>query len=319
VYEERELALAKQAPDRTRVRRQVMARNLPSAAPAAPASAAAAAPAMAMAEEAEAPPPAPPRAMMQKLLLGHRGSSEAGASSVSSSVSVPLALYDETTARRPPALSDPTLPAVSAGGLDAVYPAPTRATIPSTGREVRIPLASQTFRTSAFYEATPALATTAYLRARVRNDGKRALLRGAATIFGDGELVGVGEIQTTGPGGDIELPLGADQDVRLVRQVVPSTRTTGVILKDDETTYDVSIQVGNYKKQPISIEVMDQLPKSQRDQVVVKLLGADPAVQGAPDADGVVRWRVDLPAGGTRTLRLRYQIVRPKSWRLYQR
>ena len=105
--------------------------------------------------------------------------------------------------------------------------APTKATVPSSGKQVRIPLASQTFRATAFHEATPALATTAFLRARVRNDGKRPLLRGPATIFGDGELVGLGEIKTTGPGGDIEFPLGADQDVRLVRQIVPTTKTTG--------------------------------------------------------------------------------------------
>ena len=137
---------------------------------------------------------------------------------------MPLALYDVSTPARGPVLTDPYLPAVSAGGLDYVYQAPTKATIPSSGKQVRIPLASQTFQATAFHEATPALATTAFLRARVRNDGKRPLLRGPATIFGDGELVGVGEIQTTGPGGDIEFPLGADQDVKLVRQVVPSTQ-----------------------------------------------------------------------------------------------
>ena len=50
------------------------------------------------------------------------------------------------------------MPAVSAGGLDYVYQAPTKATIPSSGKQVKIPLASQTFKASAFHEATPALA-----------------------------------------------------------------------------------------------------------------------------------------------------------------
>ena len=120
---------------------------------------------------------------------------------------MPLALYDTPAPSRGPVLSDPYLPAVSAGGLDYVYQSPTKATVASSGKQVRVPLASQTFRATAFHEATPALAPTAFLRARVRNDGKRPLLRGPATIFGDGELVGVGEIQTTGPGGDIEFPL----------------------------------------------------------------------------------------------------------------
>ena len=229
-----------------------------------------------------------------------------------------LPLVDATAPSRGPVLSDPYLPAVSAGGLDYVYQSPTRATIASSSKQVRIPLASQTFQASTFHEATPALAPTAFLRARVRNDGKRPLLRGPATIFGDGELVGVGEIQTTGPGGDIELPLGADQDVKLVRQVVPSTKTTGVIMKADETTYDVQIQVANYKKQKVTVEIADQVPRSPRDKVEVKLLGVQPAATGAPDADGVIKWRVDLAPGATQTLKLSYRITRPKDWQLYQ-
>ena len=217
-------------------------------------------------------------------------------------------------------LSDPYLPAVSGGGLDYVYQAPTPATIPSSGKQVRIPLAAQTFRTTAFHEATPALATTAFLRARVRNDGKRPLLRGPATIFGDGELVGVGEIQTTGPGGDIEFPLGADQDIRLVRQVVPSTKTTGLIMKSDETTYDVQIQVGNYKKQPVTVEILDQVPRSRRDKVEVKLLGDQPAAaRRRPTPTAWCAGGSSCAPGATQTLRLRYQIVRPKDWQLYQK
>jgi len=232
---------------------------------------------------------------------------------------VPLALYDRPPPSEAPTLSDPYLPAVSAGGFDFVYRAPTPVTVPSTGKQIRIPLASQTFSATAYYEAMPALAATAFLRARVRNDGKRPILRGPAAIFGDGELVGVGEIQTTGPSGDIELPLGADQDIRLVRQVVPSTKTTGVVFKTEETTYDVQIQIGNYKKQPVTIEVTDQIPRSRNDKVQVKLLAADPKPLGEVDIDGTIRFRVDVPAGATRTVKLRYQIVRPQDWELYQR
>jgi hypothetical protein len=241
-----------------------------------------------------------------------------GISSGPRPVHVPLALYDRPPPSEPH-LSDPYLPAVSAGGFDFVYQAPATAAVPSSGKEIRIPLAAQAFQTAVYYEATPALATTAFLRARVRNDGRRPLLRGPAAIFGDGELVGVGEIQTTGPSGDIELPLGADQDIRLVRQVVPATKTTGLIFKTDETTYDVQIQVGNYKKQPVSVEVTDQVPRSRNEKVEVKVLGTDPRPTGDVDIDGSVRFRLDVAPGATRTIKLRYQISRPHDWELYQR
>jgi hypothetical protein len=270
-----------------------------------------------------AAPPAMPMEMMEVESadeagpVSYRGNVSAASSAPSTSMS--LALYDTGSGRAAPTFNDSLLPAVSAGGLDYVYQAPTPLAVPSTGRQVRVPLASQTFAATAFHDATPALATTAFLRARVRNDGKRPILRGPATIFSDGELVGVGELQTTGPGGDIELPLGADEDVRLVRQVVPSTKTTGLIMKSDETTYDVQIQVGNYKKKAVVVELRDQVPRSTNEKVEVKLLATDPAPLGAPDGDGVVRWRVEIAPGATRTVRLRYQIVRPKGWQLYQR
>jgi hypothetical protein len=266
-----------------------------------------------------------------RLMLGHRARSDVESEGELASAPaarapappptrrVPLALYDVPPPSEKPRLVDPYLPAVSAGGFDFVYRAPTPVAVPSTGKQIRIPLASQTYRTTAYYEAMPALAPTAFLHARVRNDGTRPLLRGPVAIFGDGELVGVGEIQTTGPSGDIELPLGADQDVRLVRQVVPTTKTTGLMFKTDETTYDVQIQIGNYKKQAVTVELTDQVPRSRNDKVVVKVLETDPKPLGEVDLDGSIRFRLEVPAGATRTVKLRYQITRPHDWELYQR
>ncbi|HXU07001.1 MAG TPA: mucoidy inhibitor MuiA family protein, partial [Polyangia bacterium] len=184
---------------------------------------------------------APDRKFLKGLFSFGSGSSE-------STTTVPLALNDRFT-QDERIQSNPYLPVVSAGGFDFVYRAPTRATIPSSDKKMRVPVASQTFQTAFFHEATPGMAKTAFLKARVRNDGKRPLLRGPVSIFGDGEFVAVGEIQTTGPGGEIELPLGADANVRIERTVVPNTKTTGLILKSDETSYDVVVQVANYKKQ----------------------------------------------------------------------
>ena len=180
--------------------------------------------------------------------------------------------------------------------------------------------ASQTFRTAAFYEATPALAATAFLRARVRNDGKRPLLRGPATIFGDGEFVGLGEIKTTGPSGDIEFPLGADQDIRLVRQIVPSSKTTGLIIKSrgdrlrrPDPGRQLQEAAGHRRGDRPGA---DQPQRRHRGQAARRPTRRR---SGSPDIDGVIRWRVPIPAGETRTLKLRYQITRPKDWKLYQR
>ena len=228
-----------------------------------------------------------------------------------------MQLFQSPSVSRRLRFSDPFLPAVSAGGLDHVYRAPTRASIASSGSEVRIPLDASTFGVSVYHESTPSLEPTAYLKARVRNTGKRPVLRGPATIFSDGEFVGRGEIDTTGPGGVINMPLGADRDVRLIRRVVPSTTTTGLLSKTDETTYAVEIQVGNYKKKPIIVDVIDQFPKSSNEKVRVHFLDATPKPMG-PTEDKIMRFRVTVAPGQTETIKLRYRIDRPNNTRLYQ-
>lgn len=228
-----------------------------------------------------------------------------------------LALFEPAPQRQ--TFSDPYLPAVTAGGLDYVYEAPTRATITSSGDDQRVPLVVETFGATTLYEATPSLDTTAYVKAKVRNAGKRPLLRGPTSIFVGGEFVGQGEIATTGPGGVIGFPLGADENVRLVRTVVPQTKTEGFISKDDVTTYTVEIQIGNYKKSPITIEVIDQIPKTRHEDVEVELKGATPQpLPHSPDTGGIMRWRLNVPAGKTRTIKFSYEIERPADWQLYQ-
>jgi hypothetical protein len=231
-------------------------------------------------------------------------------------VRTPLALFEAPQQQL--TFSDPYLPAVSAGGLDYVYEAPARVTISSIAEDRRIPLAAQTFSAETFYEATPSLDTTAFVKAKVKNGTGRPLLRGPTNIFVGGELVGQGEIQTTGPGGEIGFALGADENIRILRTVVPTTERKGVFSKDDVTTYAVKIQIGNYKRSPITIEVIDQIPKSSHEDVEVKLVSAAPPALKEPDADGVLRWRISIPPKQTKTISLSYTIGRPADWQLYQ-
>jgi hypothetical protein len=265
---------------------------------------------------AAARPPAPPaeEALMEVTVAADRapGSYRRGPSYTTKS----LALFEPPPTEM--TFADPFLPAVSGGGLDFVYDAPTRASIPSGPEDRRIPLASETFAAEIFHEATPSLDTTAYVRAKVRNTGDRPLLRGPTNIFVGGELVAQGEIETTGPGGEIAFALGADENIRLVRTVTPKTEREGFISKDDVTTYVTKIQIGNYGKRPVSIEVIDQIPKSSHEDVEVELVSATPRPKADPDADGVLRWRVDVPAQKTSSIELAYRIKRPADWQLQQ-
>lgn len=220
---------------------------------------------------------------------------------------------------RQPTLSDPLLPAVSAGGLDYVYDAPVRVSVPSQANGLRVPLAVRSYDVETFYEATPSLATTAYLKAAVKNGSKLPILAGPANVFVKRTFSGDAQLQTTGPGGVLELPLGADEDIRLTRTVVPATKTQGMFFgEQDLTDYTVKIEIGNYKKKAITVRVVDQVPKTDAEKIEVAMVSVSPKPQEAPDADGLLYWHVDVPPGAVKQIVFTYRITRPKGWRLSQ-
>jgi len=216
----------------------------------------------------------------------------------------------------PPQFSDPNLPAVIAGGFDYVYRSATKADVPGTQQSVRVPLRALSFPVTTFYEASPALMPVAYLKARVENKEGQAVLRGRANIFVEGTFISDGTLETTGPGGTLDLPLGADENIKLVRRVVPKSATEGVFSKKDVTVYEVTIEVANYKKSAVRVQLVDQLPKSQQPDVEVNYLNASAPPKDGPDADGLLRWEVNVAPGKTTTLTFKYQIKRPKDWQL---
>ena len=267
-----------------------------------------------------APPPAtvsaPSGDSAKVSVLGAAGGvSQRSRSGEQSPSFLPLALSDGTVATRP-IFSDPNLPAVIAGGFDYVYRVATRTDVSSTNVKTKVPLRALSFPVTTFYEASPALMPVAFLKARVENREGQAVLRGRANIFVDGSFVSEGTLETTGPGGKLELPLGADENIKLVRRVVPATTTEGVFSKKDVTTYEVTIEVASFKKTAVKVEVIDQIPKTGQTDIEIAYLGSTPAQREGPDADGILRWEVTVAPGKTTKLVFKYQIKRPKDWQL---
>ncbi len=273
------------------------------------------------------PPPPPPR--MAPVVQAERSKSEAAdyevmaiATSADSAASTSdvayrsLALFDAPPPR--PWIPPPDSPAAQAGGLDHVYVSATRATVPAGGEAYRAPLGRETHPVTAFYEATPALAPQAYLRATVTNRSPRPILGGPVGIFLGSAYAGDGALATTGAGGALALPLGGDEDVRVSRKMILATETTGVFSKDDVTTYRVVLEVASFKKKAVRVVVREPLPVSGHEDVKVKLLSTTPAAP-KPDEDGVVTWSVEVQPGKVAKLELAYQIVRPADFQLYQR
>jgi hypothetical protein len=272
-----------------------------------------------------APPPAPPapgRSYQQSIDVAELSVRAEAADRDDDARSTRTALQALDLFEAPPArieLSDPTLPAVSAGGFDYVYAAKGRITVRSDGVQVRAPLGSESYPVETFYEASPGLSDTAYLKSTVTNRGSRPILTGPITIFVVNEFVGDATMKTTGPGGTIELPLGADENIKLTRRVVPTSDREGFFSKSDVTTYRVQIEVVSHKKVPVKLVLREPLPKSNNEDIEIEIVEAKPKPSRGPDDEGIVEWSLTVPPKKRQQIELVYKIERPADWQLFQR
>lgn len=209
-------------------------------------------------------------------------------------------------------------PARLAGGLDYRYRATTRMTLKSSPEAQRVPLAVETYPTTPFYATAPGIQPIAFLKATVKNQSGRPLLAGPVNIFVGTDFIGQGTLATTGAGDTLDLPLGADEDIKITRRVLPRTKTEGVFSSDDVTRYVVVIEVGNFKATPIRIRVREQVPLAGHDKVKVVTGGLSPAPVEGPDAQGLMAFDLRIAPGETETIRFDYTVTRPSNWKLRQ-
>ena len=209
-------------------------------------------------------------------------------------------------------------PARLVGGLDYRYRATTRMTIKSSPEAQRVPLAVETYPTTPFYATAPGIQTIAYLKATVKNQSGRPLLGGLVNIFVGTDFIGQGTLATTGAGDTLDLPLGADEDIKITRRVLPKTKTEGVFSADDITRYTTVIEIGNFKATPIRIRVDEQVPLASHDKVKISVGAMSPTPVEGPDKQGLMAFDLRIEPGKTETIRFDYTVTRPSNWQLRQ-
>lgn len=246
------------------------------------------------------------------------GSSSLGGMGPGGPASSGLRLFDDDTRREAP-LADPSLPANLAGGLDYTFRAQTRATVPSSPKVLTVPLSADVFPVTTLYAASPGVRPVAYLKATVTNTRAVPILAGPVDIFVGADYVGTGKLQTTGASGALDLPLGADEDLRIERRVLPNTVTEGVFGKEEITRYVTEIDVANDKRRAVRIRIAEQFPLDGfNEDVTVKRGKLEPKPIEGPDDTGRMVFELDIPPGETRTVRFEYRIRRPENWQLQQ-
>ncbi len=208
-------------------------------------------------------------------------------------------------------------PVTLAGGYALTFASLQKETIANSEAAHRVPLWSTNWPASVERSLYPALSTEAYLVARVKNPSTQVLPAGPAQLSVGADVVGVATLPLVAPQEWVTLPLGIDRGVKSVRNVQLLQSTQGVLMKDDVSRYNVTVEVVNSYQSPISVRVFDQFPVSQTERIETQLLESKPvATQQAKQ--GALEWRATLAPLQKQTFSFAYTVKRPKDWKLQQ-
>jgi len=193
----------------------------------------------------------------------------------------------------------------------ASFKIPVASTISSDNSPQKVPITSVRLAAAHEYLAIPKQLAAAFLTAKVTNSSDFPLLAGAMNVFLDDTFVAASSLRTVMPGEKFDLALGVDDAIAITHKLNNRfSEDTGLISKGKRVTYDFTLTVQNNKKTFERVVLLDQVPVSRNEKVVVTVLAPD-AAEVKPDADGMLKWTLNLKPGEKRELPLKFSIERP--------
>eukprot|EP00128_Syssomonas_multiformis_P007026 Colp12_sorted_trinity150504_noHs@21955 len=145
-------------------------------------------------------------------------------------------------------------------------------TVPSGNKPVKVTVDVLTFTPELSYLAIPSKVPHVYLKAKVTNTSTKPLLKGPVSVFSDANYIAQSSVKLTYPKEAFEIYLGADQAIKLdysVRKFFVSEQ--GFINKTRTKSYTRVSKVKNTRTKPISITVIEAVPKSNTYNLKVNL------------------------------------------------
>lgn len=200
---------------------------------------------------------------------------------------------------------------IDAGATSASFKITTATTIPSDGSAQKVPITTARLAAKFDYATTPKLQPTAFLTTQVSNTTDFPLLAGALNVFLDGTFVATSGLKTVMPAEKFDLALGADEGIAVKHERRQRfVENTGLMNSGTRTTYEYRLTVQNNKATAERIAVSDQIPLSRHEKIVVKqLVPAERELK--PDADGKLKWTLDLKPGEKRELTVKFTVEHP--------
>ena len=171
--------------------------------------------------------------------------------------------------------------------------------IASDKQEHQVTIATFELPSEFAYVSIPKLQPKAFLNAKVSNKTDYTLLPGSTSVFLDNTFVSKGNMELVAPGQSFETSLGVDDQIHVERKLINRfEKDEGLIAKRKEFIFSYAITLKNNKQIDDSLIVMDQVPVSSNQNIIVTYLPPEKSQIQEPTIDktGIVEWQLQVKA-----------------------
>jgi uncharacterized protein (TIGR02231 family) len=182
--------------------------------------------------------------------------------------------------------------------------------VSSGGKPLAVEINREELPAAYRYYTVPKRRNAAYLTAQITNWDQYNLLPGDANLFFENTYVGRSSIDPRSVGDTLSVSLGQDQSIVTDRTKLKEFEEKNFFGNKVRESRAWEISVRNTKDRPIYIEVMDQIPVSQNEDIKVSLKRASGA--NVDSQTGMLTWQFQLGAGEVRNLQFEFEVEYPR-------
>jgi hypothetical protein len=196
--------------------------------------------------------------------------------------------------------------------ISSNYSIQGKSNIPNDNNYHKMLLNKSVLPTEFSYKSVPKHSPTVFIVAKSINESGAQLLPGGASLFIDNQFVSKEYFEIVSPKDTIELVFGKSDRAKIERKLVKKfTNTNGLFSKTTIDEYEFEISVRNLSDSEIEIDIFDQIPVSQNEDIKIDIKMPEDRVFSL-DQYGIIKWKPKLSSKELRIFSFGYSIEYPK-------
>jgi uncharacterized protein (TIGR02231 family) len=204
------------------------------------------------------------------------------------------------------------------GGKSMVWKLPRRVTVQADGRPSWFPLDEFTGKGDASLVAVPSLTGAVHRVVTFANPAPYPLLAGVVHVFRHATYLSDQSIGYRAPSEKVELSLGVDDDIKLVRiDLTGGVRSKAFLSGRHIVSHGMRTQLHNRSTEDVVVELREQVPVTKTADIEV-VIGKEKTTAGyrLDEHRGHLAWSVAMAKGATAHRDLSFSISLPGDWLL---